>query len=145
MSNNQPLFNLSGRWDQRIDMTDASNPKSGQVLWAVTPEVASQRLVKLKPSTMFTLESDSLWGKVTDAIVSGDQHTATDEKANIEQAQREAAAIRTEKGQPYVPKLFAASANGGYVYKWFNNAPWNSDVEDEEFEAGGIISSRKRN
>lgn len=46
---------------------------------------------------MFALESDALWSKVTDAIVAGDQQLATDEKANIEQAQRDAAAIRAEK------------------------------------------------
>lgn len=89
---------MSGRWDQRIDLTDPnSRSNTGQILWAVTPELANQRLQKLKPQPMFALESDALWGKVTDAINTGDQQLATDEKANIEQAQRDAAAFRAER------------------------------------------------
>ncbi|PRP85039.1 hypothetical protein PROFUN_07223 [Planoprotostelium fungivorum] len=143
LSNNQPIFNLSGKWDQRIDLTDANNPKCGQILWAVTPEFINQKLTKLKPNPMFALESDALWSKVTDAIVAGDQQLATDEKANIEQAQRDAAAIRAEKNMGYTPRLFVPNSSGGWTYKWFNNKPWNPQEEDEEYEAAGIIATRK--
>jgi len=143
-TNNQVLYNFGGRWDHRIDITEA-NSRGGYILWAVSPETTSQRLAKLKPTPMSPLESDNLWGQVTDAILSGDQQLATDEKANIEQAQREAAAIRAEKNQPYVPRFFVQNAAGGYTYKWFNNKPWNPQEEDEEYEAGGIIASRKKN
>jgi len=141
-TNNQVLYNFGGRWDHRIDITEA-NSRGGYILWAVSPETTSQRLAKLKPTPMSPLESDNLWGQVTDAILSGDQQLATDEKANIEQAQREAAAIRAEKNQPYVPRFFVQNAAGGYTYKWFNNKPWNPQEEDEEYEAAGIIATRK--
>jgi len=143
IANNQALYNLQGRWDQRIEIIDAVTNKPGQALWTVTAETASQRLTKLKPQPMFDLESDKLWGKVTDAIIANNQQLATDEKANIEQSQRDAAAQRQEVGKPYQARLFSPTENGGWLYKWFNNKPWDPLVEDEEYEAGGVISTRK--
>eukprot|EP01117_Protostelium_nocturnum_P007035 TRINITY_DN2520_c0_g1_i2.p1 TRINITY_DN2520_c0_g1~~TRINITY_DN2520_c0_g1_i2.p1 ORF type:complete len:441 (+),score=178.42 TRINITY_DN2520_c0_g1_i2:211-1533(+) len=132
------VYQLTGRWDQRIDMTDASG-RNPTTLWEVTPDLARQRLEKLKPCPMHPIESDKLWEKVTQAIVNNDQQVATDEKARIEQSQRDAVKCREEQNATYQPKFFVRDEQGNWVYKWFNKTPWDPSVEDEEFEAGGII------
>jgi hypothetical protein len=70
-------------------------------------------------------ESDKLWIKVTDAIKKGDQRVATDEKAVLEEAQRDAAKRRAQLGVEYKPKLFTKDENGVWVYKYSNKAPFN--------------------
>jgi len=86
-----------------------------------------------------------MWEKVTKAILAGDQQTATNEKANLEGAQREAAKKRAEKNITHEPRLFASDGNGGWVYKYFNKQPWNPQVDLEEYEADdGIIYTRKK-
>jgi hypothetical protein len=79
---------------------------------------------------------------VTEAILGGDQQVATDEKAKLENAQRDSAKLRLEQKAEWKPKLFKQDESGIWVYKYLNNAKWNSEEEIETYELNGIIRSR---
>lgn len=56
-------------------------------------------------------ESQRLWHIVTEAVKQKDQDAATDEKARIENIQREEAAKRMSDGVDWHPQLFRAATN----------------------------------
>lgn len=55
----------------------------------------------------------------------------------------EAAKKRVEQGVEWVPRHFEKK-DDVWVYKHFNNKPWDPNEEIEEFEAAGVIQSRKK-
>lgn len=55
---------------------------------------------------MYPFESNILWAKVSEAIRTGDQVTATEEKIKLEKAQREATKYREARNIEWKPKLF---------------------------------------
>jgi len=57
-------------------------------------------------------ESRRLWSKVTQAIKANDIDAATEAKTEIEDAQRENARLREEKGEKFVSKYFKFSEKG---------------------------------
>jgi hypothetical protein len=58
-----------------------------------------------------------LWTKLTDAIYHKDMEAATDAKAEVENAQREAARKREETGVKHVPRFFEVNKQGQWVPK----------------------------
>ncbi|KAG8746667.1 hypothetical protein FRC12_014228, partial [Ceratobasidium sp. 428] len=62
-------------------------------------------------------ESQRLWTKLTDAIHHKDMDAATDAKAEVENAQREAARKREETGSKHVPRFFEVNKQGQWVPK----------------------------
>ncbi|GAA6006133.1 hypothetical protein JCM11491_002043 [Sporobolomyces phaffii] len=101
---------ISGHWSDLMEITRKST-RSKETLFdahntsvtekSVTPEAQQQ------PN-----ESRRLWSKVTHAIKQNDIDAATDAKSEIEDAQRESARIRDEKGEKFVPKYFKLSEKG---------------------------------
>src|SRR4029078_5773734 len=77
--NNDIMYNFSGKWDSKIDITNAKTGKS-QVLWEVSPEVKKSKLPKMRPEYNFMqpYESEKLWEKVSKAILEDDQTKATE-------------------------------------------------------------------
>ncbi|GAA5906797.1 OSBP family protein [Sporobolomyces salmoneus] len=101
---------ISGHWSDLMEITRKST-KTKEVLFdahntsvtekSVTPEAQQQ------PN-----ESRRLWSKVTQAIKQNDIDAATEAKTEIEDAQRESARLREEKGEKFVPKYFQLSEKG---------------------------------
>ncbi len=131
------LFTIDGKWDQSLTITDC-NTKQTQVLFA--PENHT-RLKKWKPlvAELTDKESDRLWAKVGDAIRSGDQKAATDEKYVLEKAQRELHKELKEQNREWVPAWFAKDATERWTYKWFTTKLLDPATEVGEFEANGRI------
>ena len=60
-----------------------------------------------------------LWKNVSEAVVSNDMHTATQEKFILEERQRHEAKERKMKMEDWVPKLFERdSITGEWVYRY---------------------------
>ena len=78
------------------------------MLWKVNDEVRSKRLprytVPLDDQEDF--ESVKLWRNVSAAIDQDDQHSATEEKFILEEAQRAAAKERKANEEVWVPQYF---------------------------------------
>jgi hypothetical protein len=131
------LYTIAGKWDESLSITD-NNTKQQQVLFA--PENHT-RLPKYKPvwDELAPKESDKLWLKVGEAIRTGDQKAATDEKYVLEQAQREIHKELKEQNRDWVPRWFAKDATERWVYKWFTDGLKLLDpvTEAGEFESGG--------
>jgi len=140
--NEDILYTLHGKWDTCIDIKQ-ENSEEMTTFWKPSPEIRKNKLPKYKPlmEAMEQFESNKLWSKVTDAIKRGDQQAATDEKAVLEIAQREAATLRGST--EHKPRLFDKVAENTWIYKYINKQPWDATKEVEEFEQDGIISSRK--
>ncbi len=74
-------------------------------------------------------ESQKLWAKVTAALKRRDHNTATDEKARIEDMQRQEATERADNGIDWQPSLFrrvrggrGGSEEGEEDLEWVINA-----------------------
>lgn len=150
IADGEELYIISGKWDGKIDIqkkkekTEKVSPlAASNILWQPTAEARKNKTPKYKPGEMGTFESEKLWEKVTAAIKKNDQHTATEEKYVLEQAQRERTKAREAKKEQWVPRLFAKEG-GVWTYKYFNKTLWDPSTEEEEIECNGIISSRKK-
>ena len=99
------MYNFSGRWDSKIEITSTKTGKS-QPLWQVTPEVKKSKLPKMRPEDEFmqVYESEKLWDKVSKAILEDDQTKATEYKTELEQIQRAATKHRNEENIEYLPR-----------------------------------------
>jgi hypothetical protein len=133
------LYTIAGKWDESLSIVD-NNTKQTQVLFA--PENHT-RLPKWKPTwdELSEKESDKLWLKVGEAIRSGDQKAATDEKYVLEQAQREIHKELKEQNREWAARWFAKDANERWVYKWFADGLklFDPATEAGEYESGGHI------
>ena len=58
-----------------------------------------------------------LWCKLTEAIRNKDMDGATQAKTAVEDAQREQARKREQRGEKHVPRFFVEDANGKWVPK----------------------------
>jgi len=74
---------------------------------------AIQCLPKECPTPPHPLESRQVWSEVTDLINLKDWGKATKVKQGIEAKQRRDAALRKERGEEWVPKLFVLGSHGG--------------------------------
>jgi len=138
------LYTVHGKWDSKIELHNVQTNRT-EILWYPSPEIRKNAIPKCKPDKqeMKPFESERLWEKVTDAINKGDQQKATDEKAILEQAQREATKERQQTAEEWIPKLFVKRKDI-WVYKYFNDSPWNPETEVEEAEFDGKIFSKMR-
>eukprot|EP01114_Cavostelium_apophysatum_P008315 TRINITY_DN2071_c0_g1_i2.p1 TRINITY_DN2071_c0_g1~~TRINITY_DN2071_c0_g1_i2.p1 ORF type:complete len:1089 (+),score=358.13 TRINITY_DN2071_c0_g1_i2:115-3381(+) len=139
----ETLFTISGKWDGEINIKNTKTEEI-ELLWQPTAENVSRRLPIYKPAReeMLPNESEKLWEKVSQAIVTQDQNKATQEKFVLEQGQRQAAKIRDAQRIDWNPRLFVKDSAGVWTYKFFNKDVWNEADEVEEFEKSGIIRSR---
>lgn len=98
------LYELSGLWNGEMH---AKNLKTGQKTLLFNAAGARYSPPLARPiSEQGERESQRLWEKVCKAVHAVDHTTATEEKAKIEDRQRQEAAERQEKGIEWHPKLF---------------------------------------
>lgn len=130
--NGQEYYEISGKWNDVIYIKDLRDKNSSkQVLFDTHKEVPSKPLVR-PLNEQGEYESRRLWKKVTDALARRDHTTATKEKLEVEDYQRELAKKRVEEGVEFEPKLFKPANRGEdlnyYIYK---NIPRDASYEDQ--------------
>jgi len=135
--NKDTLYTLSGKWDERIDITNTKT-KNTELFW--DPKGA-KRIPKSAPSLeeQAEMESQKLWSNVSVAIKKKDQKEATAEKTKLEEAQRAAVKQRKESGDEWEPRLFVPEGDD-WVYRYINTTPYDPKEGAQE-ESEGIIYS----
>jgi len=137
----ETLYTIHGKWDGLVEIKNELT-KESTTLWNPTPEVVKSKLPKQAPEELLPNESHKLWGAVTTAILRSDQNAATDEKAVLENSQREYSKRLQEEKTVHKPKLFVKDSETGiWTYKYFNGRKWNAEEEIEEYEKNGMIKS----
>lgn len=116
------LYELSGLWSGEMFIKDLSTGKK-TMFFDATHAKHSLPLTR-SISEQAERESQSLWESTVKAVHVADHVKATEEKAKIEDRQREEAAKRAEQGVEWRPKLFRR-ANAG---------PGGSEEGEEDLE-----------
>jgi oxysterol-binding protein-related protein 8 len=116
------LYELSGLWSGEMFIKDV---RSGQKTLLFDATHAKHTPPITRPtSEQSERESQRLWESTVKAVHVRDHATATDEKAKIEDRQREEAAKRLEEGVQWRPKLFRP----------VNAGPGGSEEGEEDLE-----------
>ncbi|ESO08840.1 hypothetical protein HELRODRAFT_168751 [Helobdella robusta] len=129
----ETLSSIDGHWDNEITIKDKKTGTT-ELFWKPTQEVRCNRLkrytILLEAQSDF--ESERLWSHVSDAILRGDQQTATDEKCILEEEQRKSARERKAKLVEWVPNLFERNViTGEWIYKYAELVAidWNFTID----------------
>ncbi|KAM0754205.1 Oxysterol-binding protein [Meredithblackwellia eburnea MCA 4105] len=94
---------ISGKWSDTMEITKKGNK---EVLFDVEDSTAPTQKVVAPEDKQSWNESRRLWSGVTAAIKAKDLNAATEAKTAIEDAQRETAREREEKGDTFTPRFF---------------------------------------
>ncbi|KAF1966714.1 hypothetical protein BU23DRAFT_313075 [Bimuria novae-zelandiae CBS 107.79] len=135
--NGKHLFELSGLWNEEMWIKDLTTGKK-QLLFDASH--AKPSYPKARPlEEQDERESQKLWHVVTDAVKRKDQDTATNDKARIEDRQREEAAKRNSDGVDWHPQLFrrvqggpGGSEEGEEDLDWIINAKIDGKTPEEQ-------------
>jgi len=104
--NGSEVGEVSGRWSHVMDY----KPKSGdkRVLFDADSDEAKSRVEKwvAPEDEQEPNESRRLWKTLTDAIAKSDMDAAANAKGAVENAQRDDAKAREEKGEKHIPRFF---------------------------------------
>jgi hypothetical protein len=122
------LYELSGLWSGEMSIKDL---KTGQkkLLFDATHAKHSPPLSR-PISEQGERESQRLWLPTVKAVHAKDHVKATDEKAKIEDRQREEAKSREERGEEWLPKLFRrVDAQAGGSEEGEEDLEWVIDAE----------------
>ncbi|CEQ42372.1 SPOSA6832_04190, partial [Sporobolomyces salmonicolor] len=104
------IGDISGHWSDVMEISRKGS-KGKEVLFNAHDAHVTQKSVAPEDQQLPN-ESRRLWSKVTSAIKAKDLDAATEAKTAIEDAQREAAREREEKGETFQPKFFKLSDKG---------------------------------
>jgi len=135
------LYTINGKWDGEIQITDVKK-QSKTVLWNPT---GAERIAKEVPplEQQDIWESRKLWLHVTDAIVTSDQTTATQEKTKLEDAQRASFKQRKQLNEQWKIKFFR-KIDGLYTYNCINTNIYDPQVEADEEEFNFLIFTKPK-
>lgn len=153
---NDVLSKIEGKWDQEIMITEYN--KNGwkvddplpETFFEPTPPIKAARLKRYMPEMdrQENNESDKLWAKVAEAIVTNDQEAATREKLVLEDAQRILHKDLKENEKEWEPKLFErdhlSSNPHAWLYRYRDLRPWDPNTDLLQYESNGIIKTRTR-
>ncbi|KAK6640821.1 hypothetical protein RUM44_012518 [Polyplax serrata] len=142
----ETLATIDGYWDGLTNIKDKRTGEE-QVLWNPTPSVRLTRLQRYTVSLAVqeSYESEKLWEKISAAILSDDQAVATEEKTNLENAQRNAAKLRKESGTEWMPRYFENNIiSSSWVYKHCDLRPWDPRNDLLQYEFNYVISTKTR-
>ena len=128
MRNGRQVGNMYGKWSGKMEYKD-SHTGHTRLLFDAHNSRAVQKQVPPIDQQMPN-ESQRLWLKVTEGIVSKDMNKATEAKSAIEDGQREDAQEREKQGIMWKPKFFALH-NDRYI-------PMLGSLPEEYRPAGAI-------
>ncbi|QRV76481.1 oxysterol binding protein [Ceratobasidium sp. AG-Ba] len=109
------IAEVSGFWSSAMEYKSSKTGEK-RVLFDAAKENIVEKFV-FPEEEQEPNESQRLWTKLTDAIHHKDMDAATDAKAEVENAQREAARKREESGAKHVPRFFEVNKQGQWVPK----------------------------
>jgi len=90
-------------------------------------------------------ESKKLWQRVSEAVSTADQQTATQEKFLLEEEQRKLSRERKMKMVDWEPRLFERNLiTGSWVYKYADFRPWDPMNDVIQFEHEMIVQTKTR-
>lgn len=104
MHNGRQVGDISGKWSSKMEYTDSRTGRSRLLFDAHNAQVVQKQIPPIEKQ--MPNESQRLWLKVTEGIVSKDMNKATEAKSAIEDAQREDAQVREKQGVAWKPKFF---------------------------------------
>jgi len=113
-----PLYTISGKWNETIVLEDAKKVKSNLFVVGSVPKVRKN----VKPADQLQpYESQAVWAKVTVALKAGDIDAANAGKREVEEGQRAERRVREESGQAWVTRDFTHDESlGMWVYNHFH-------------------------
>lgn len=142
------LYSISGKWN---DVMEIKNLKTGTK--EVFYDTNKSEIIKPKVRPLeeqLDRESCKLWGPTIKALGERNHELATEEKAKIENEQRQMAKVRAEKGIEFLPKLFKKVTNSEssegleYVlYKDFDLKENPETLKKQIFEVMPILPGQK--
>lgn len=129
------LYTFEGKWDSVITIKDFNGRQ--EVFFDVDKTPVQKKFVA-KLEDQGPWESRKIWQNVTIALKKNppDHDEATVHKTALEDAQRERKKEREEKGTVYQPKHFFMNKEEKWIYKKYNNSPYDPSEEKEEKEDG---------
>ncbi|KAJ4352247.1 Oxysterol-binding protein OBPa [Didymosphaeria variabile] len=137
--NDKQLFELSGLWNEEMWIKDLTTGKKELLFDASHAKPSYPKARPLEEQD--ERESQKLWHEVTEAVKRKDQDTATNEKARIEDRQREEAAKRMNEGVDWHPQLFrrvqgghGGSEEGEEDLDWIINAKVDGKTPQEQIK-----------
>jgi hypothetical protein len=110
----KPFMKLEGEWNNVIY---SKVPGEEQTVFF---DAQKTPVYKKKMKTMEVMEANEsrkVWRHVTSALKEGNEQAAADAKHEVEEAQREKAKYRKERGIEWVPKHFKLLEDGRWVYE----------------------------
>ncbi|CAI6334725.1 unnamed protein product [Periconia digitata] len=133
------LYELSGLWNEEMYIKDLTTGKKELLFDATHAKHTPPEARPLEEQD--ERESQRLWHVVTDAVKRKDHDTATEDKARIENIQREEAAKRMNDGVDWHPQLFRAVdgshqsiAEGEEDLDWIINARIDGKTPEQQVE-----------
>ncbi|XP_030649288.1 oxysterol-binding protein-related protein 5-like [Chanos chanos] len=124
----QLLATVEGHWDKEIFLCERGTGKR-EMLWNSTPQGRRQRLKRrvILPDQQGPLESARLWRHVSDAVLSGDQRRAVQERYVVEETQRWDMRVRGD--DPWTPHFFRLDpVTNQWIYKHAQSKQCDADV-----------------
>ncbi|KAL6165651.1 Oxysterol-binding protein OBPa [Exserohilum turcicum] len=135
-ANGKNLYELSGQWNEEMYIKDLTTGKKELLFDAAHTRHTPPSARPLEEQD--ERESQRLWHEVTEAVKRRDQDVATDEKAKIEDRQRQEAAKRNSEGVDWHPQLFrrvkgghGGSEEGEEDLDWIINANIDGKTPEE--------------
>ncbi|XP_065070860.1 oxysterol-binding protein-related protein 8-like isoform X1 [Rhopilema esculentum] len=149
------LSKIEGKWDAEIFITEYSQRDSqdDEPLAEIFFDPVEAKKDRLKRFTVDAknqedFESEKLWAKVTEAIKTQDQESATREKLVLEDNQRALHKELKEKAEDWKPRFFErdplADSPHTWIYKYNDLRPWDQGTDLSQYEHKCIIKTVNR-
>ncbi|XP_064602023.1 oxysterol-binding protein-related protein 8-like isoform X2 [Liolophura sinensis] len=138
------LATIEGHWDMDIYIKD-KNTGTVEQFWNPTPDIKAQRLKRytVPLEVQGDMESERLWKQVSDAVITSNMHSATQEKFILEERQRQEAKERKAQMLEWVPKLFERDLlTGDWIYRYVDMRPWDPINDVIQYEKDFIIQTQ---
>ncbi|KAH8554683.1 hypothetical protein BGW37DRAFT_451249 [Umbelopsis sp. PMI_123] len=104
LSTGKTLYEITGNWDGKLYIENMQ--KHEERLLLDVNGLQRQNLIVEPEVQQKPYESRRCWNLVTQALKTGDMETATKEKFNIEERQRQYGELRERQQKPWLPKYF---------------------------------------
>ena len=128
MRNGRQVGHMYGKWSGKMEYRDSHTGHTRLLFDAHNAQVVQKQVPPI--DQQMPNESQRLWLKVTEGIMSRDMNKATEAKSAIEDSQREDAQEREKQGIMWKPKFFALH-NDRYI-------PMLGSLPEEYRPAGAI-------
>lgn len=127
------LKTISGKWCDKLYITDSSNTEEKQLFLDVMAEPICPKIVS-NEKDQDSLESRKLWSELTRYIKRRDYNSASIAKERVEEYQRRLTRLRTEAGISWHPKFFSYHTDGFWHFVDHNFISESSTILKQHLE-----------